>query len=58
MPSSGMLRSVTLVRTDVSEEHITCSFRLKIISELETTLAVTRNCSTLRRINHFEVCYI
>jgi hypothetical protein len=36
-----MLRSVALVRTDVLEERITSIIRVKRISELETTLAVT-----------------
>jgi hypothetical protein len=49
MVSSGMLRRVALVRTDVSEE-ITASFiRVTIIGELGTTLAVTSNRRTLRR---------
>jgi hypothetical protein len=42
--SSGMLRHVALVKTDVSEE-ISASF----ISELGTTLAVTSNRRTLQR---------
>jgi hypothetical protein len=48
MVSSGMLRRVALVRTDVSEE-INASFIRVIIDELGTTLAVTSNRSTLRR---------
>jgi hypothetical protein len=40
MPSSGMLRLVALVRSDVSEEGIVSIFRVTRIGELET-LAVT-----------------
>jgi hypothetical protein len=43
MASSGMLRSVTLVRTGVSEEH-SAFFRVAIFGELGTTLAVTAVC--------------
>jgi hypothetical protein len=49
MPSSGMLRRVALVRTDVSEECITSIIRVTRIGELGTTLAVTSNRRTLRR---------
>jgi demethoxyubiquinone hydroxylase (CLK1/Coq7/Cat5 family) len=49
MSSSGMLRRMALVRTDVSEEHIASIIRVKRIGELGTTLAVTSNRSTLRR---------
>jgi hypothetical protein len=41
MPSSGMLRSVALVRIDVLEEHIAYIIRVTRIGELGTTLAVT-----------------
>jgi uncharacterized membrane protein len=44
-----MLRRVDLVRTDVSEELSSFFNRVKIIGELETTLAVTSNRRTLRR---------
>jgi hypothetical protein len=40
MSSSGMLRHVALVRTDVSEE-LSASIRVTRISELGTTLAIT-----------------
>jgi hypothetical protein len=40
MVSSGMLRRVDLVRTDVSEE-LSHSIRVTIIGEVGTTLAVT-----------------
>jgi hypothetical protein len=49
MPSSGMLRSVALVRTDVSEERSAYIIRVTRIGELGTTLAVTSNLRTLRR---------
>jgi hypothetical protein len=48
MPSSGMLRHVALVRTDVSEEIITSISKVTRINELGTTLAVTVNRSNLR----------
>jgi hypothetical protein len=41
MASSGMLRRVALVRTDVSEELSASIIREKRIGELGTTLAVT-----------------
>jgi hypothetical protein len=42
MASSGMLRHVALVRTDVSEELSPSFIRVTRIDELETTLIVTR----------------
>jgi hypothetical protein len=49
MASSGMLRRVVLVRTDVSEELSTSIIKETRIGELGTTLAVTSNRLTLRR---------
>jgi hypothetical protein len=43
MASSGMLRRVALVRTDVWEERSAYFIRVTRISELGTTLAVTSN---------------
>jgi hypothetical protein len=43
MASSGMLHSVPLVRTDVSDELRTPITRVTRIGELGTTLAVTSN---------------
>jgi hypothetical protein len=43
MLSSGMLRRVALVRTDVSEELSASFIRVTRVGELETTLAVTSN---------------
>jgi hypothetical protein len=49
MASSGMLRRVAIVRTDVSEELSASIIRLTRIGELGTTLAVTSNRRTLQR---------
>jgi hypothetical protein len=49
MPSSEMLRRVTAVRADVSEECISSIIRVTRISEVGTTLAITSNRSTLPR---------
>jgi hypothetical protein len=48
MPSSGMLRRVALVRTEVLEELSASIIRVIRIGELET-LAVTSNRRTLQR---------
>jgi hypothetical protein len=45
MASSGTLRHIALVRTDVSEEFSTSVVRVPRISELGTTLAITSNRS-------------
>jgi hypothetical protein len=50
MVSTGMLRRVGLVRTDVSEELSASIIRITRISELGTTLAVSSNRCTLRRL--------
>jgi hypothetical protein len=50
MASSGMLRRVTLVRTDVSEE-LSASIRVTGIFELGTTLAVTSNRPNFKSYN-------
>jgi hypothetical protein len=47
MPSSGMLRRATLVRTDVEEEPGASFIGVTRIGELGTTLAVTSNRRTL-----------
>jgi hypothetical protein len=49
MPSSGMLRRVALVRSDVSEERSASIIKVTRIGALETALAVTSNRRTLRR---------
>jgi hypothetical protein len=47
MVSSGLLRRVALVRTDVSEEPSASCIMVTKIGELGTTLAVTSNRRTL-----------
>jgi hypothetical protein len=49
MASSGMLRSVALVRTDVSEDLSASIIRVTRISELGTKLAVKSNRRKLSR---------
>jgi hypothetical protein len=49
MASSGMLRRVALVITDVSEEFSASFIKVTRIGELGTTLALTSNRRTLRR---------
>jgi hypothetical protein len=49
MASSGMLRGVDLVRTDVSEELSASFIGVTTIGEQGTTLAATSNRRTLRR---------
>jgi hypothetical protein len=53
MVSYGMLRRVALVRTDVSEELSASYIRVTRIGELGTTLAVTSNRRTLRRLTWY-----
>jgi hypothetical protein len=50
MVSSGMLRRVTLVRTDVSEELSASFIRVTRVGELGTTLAVTSILRSVRRL--------
>jgi hypothetical protein len=50
MPSSGMLRRVNLIRTDVSEELGASIIRVRRIGELGITIAVTSNRRTLRLV--------
>jgi hypothetical protein len=49
MVSSGLLRSVALVRTDVSKEPGASFIRVTKIGELGTKQAATSNRRTLRR---------
>jgi hypothetical protein len=49
MPSSGMLRRVALLGTDVSEELSASFIRVTRIGEIGTTLAVTSNRHTMQR---------
>jgi hypothetical protein len=49
MMSSGMLRHVALVRTDISEEPGASFIRVTRIGELGTTQVATSNRRTLRR---------
>jgi hypothetical protein len=55
MVSSGLLRRVALVRTDVSQELSASFIRVTKIDELAKTPAVTSNLHTLRR-NFFAAC--
>jgi hypothetical protein len=48
MASSGMLRPVALLRTDVPEELGASFIRVTRIGEIGTTLDVTSNRHTLR----------
>jgi hypothetical protein len=50
MVSSGLLRRVALVRTDVSEEPGASFIKVTKIGDLGTTQAATSNRRTLRRI--------
>jgi hypothetical protein len=50
MASSGMLRRVALVRTDVSEELTASFIRVTRIGELGTTLAITSNLRIVRQL--------
>jgi hypothetical protein len=56
MASPGMLRRVTPVRTDASEELSASFIRVTNIGELGTTLAVTSNRRTLRRNTKWYPC--
>jgi hypothetical protein len=49
MPSSGMLRPVALVRTDVTEECNVTIMKVTRVGVLGTMLAVTSNRRKLRR---------
>jgi hypothetical protein len=49
MASSGMLRRVALVRTDVSKELSASFIRVTGVGELGTTLTVTSNRRMMRR---------
>jgi hypothetical protein len=49
MSSTGMLRRVALVRTDVSEEPSASFIRVTRIGKLGTTLTATSNRRTLQR---------
>jgi hypothetical protein len=53
MASSGMLRRVALVSTDVSEKLSAYIIRVTRIGEVGITLAVISNRSTMRRTTKF-----
>jgi hypothetical protein len=50
MASSGILRHVALVRTDVSEKRSAPIIKVTRIGELGTTLAVTSNRHSVQRL--------
>jgi hypothetical protein len=50
MSSSGILRRVALVRTDVWEEHTASIIRMTRIGELRTTLVLPSNRSCVLRL--------
>jgi hypothetical protein len=58
MASSGMLRRVALVGTDVSEELNASFIRVTRIGELGTMLAVTSNRRTLRNISSSQLALV
>jgi hypothetical protein len=49
MSPYGILSRIAVVRTEVSEEHIASTIRVRRIDELETRLEVASNRITLRR---------
>jgi hypothetical protein len=55
MVSSGLLRRVYLVKTDVSEELSASFIRVTRIRDLGTTLAVTSNRRSLRAVSAVSV---
>jgi hypothetical protein len=57
MESSGLLRRVALVITDVSEEPGASFIRVTKIGELGTTQASTSNGRTLRRNTKYWYCH-
>jgi hypothetical protein len=53
--SSGISRRVVLVRTHVSEELSASFIRVTRLDEVGTTLAVTSNRRTLRRMSSYVI---
>jgi hypothetical protein len=58
MASSGMLRRVALVRTDVSEELSASFIRVTRIGELGTMLVVISIRRTLRGNTWYDICHV
>jgi hypothetical protein len=56
MPSSGMLRPVALVISDVSEELSVSVIRVTRIGEIGKTLTVISNRYTLLTLYFFAAC--
>jgi hypothetical protein len=55
MSSSGMLRLVAILRTDISEELSASIIRVTRIGELETLAVTSKKLKKLQR-NFFVVC--
>jgi hypothetical protein len=57
MASSGILRHVAIIKTDVSEELNASFIRVTTVGELGTTVAVTSNRCMLQRNSKSDSCH-